>query len=232
MKLTELTDELKNIYGENLESVILYGSAADGEFHDGLSDYNTIVVLKNLAAAELAKSAKLIKKWSKKNNPVPLFFTKEIINSSIDVFPIEFFDIKERHKVMFGSDPFEKISIDLKNLRHQCEHELRSKLLSLNQKFTILSDSPKEIIRLILESSSSFFAIFGGVFRLAGKRPVASKKGLAEDICQLVDTNPTTLLEILDVREKTRSWKNEDAVKKFQQYLTSIEAVVRFVDKL
>lgn len=232
MNPTELTSEVKNVYGENLEAVILYGSASDGEFNEGLSDYNTIVVLKNLSAAELAKSSKIVKKWSKKTNPLPIFFTKEIVNSAADVFPIEFSDIKERHKVMFGIDPFEKINIDLKNLRHQCEHELRSKLLTLRQRFALLSDTPKEVIRLILESSSSFFAIFSGVLRLAGKKPATAKKALAEQICQLVDINPSIFLDIISVRAKEKSWKNEESVEKFQQYLTSIEAVVRFVDKL
>lgn len=230
MDINKFADELSNIYGDHLESVILYGSAANGEFHKGHSDYNTILILKSLAPVEVAKSTKLVKKWMGEGNPPPLFFTKQIILESADVFPIEFTDIKERHKVLIGTDPFTDIKIDIKNLRHQCEHELRSKLLNLRSKIAILSDQPKELIRLILESSSSFFAIFGGVLRLSGIKNPSSKKAVVEELGVIAGFDPSIFIEVIEVREKNRIWRNESALEKCEQYLTSISAVVRYVD--
>jgi len=39
-KLTELVSRLKEAAGKNLESVVLYGSAARSDFHPGISDLN------------------------------------------------------------------------------------------------------------------------------------------------------------------------------------------------
>ncbi|PIR17912.1 MAG: hypothetical protein COV46_02215 [Deltaproteobacteria bacterium CG11_big_fil_rev_8_21_14_0_20_49_13] len=232
MNVTEFTKDLKKAYAENLDAVVLYGSAADGEFHSGRSDINTIIVLKNIAPVEIARSNKTLKKWVKNGNPLPIFFTKEIIDGAADVFPIEFSDITARNKVLYGNDVFAGIKIDGRNLRHQCEHELRSKILAFRQRMALLSDRPKELIELMLESSSSFFAIFSGVLRLSGVEPAPSKKEIVEQLTKLVDTDITIMLEIIDVREKNRIWRKEEAMEKIEQCLTSIEAVIRYVDKL
>ena len=232
MNPQELTNELKFIYADELESVILYGSAANGEFHKGHSDYNVIIVLKKPAPAEIIKSCGIIKKWVKNGNPLPLMFSPNTIKNAADVFPIEFSDIKSRHKILFGTDPFQNITIDLKNLRHQCEHELRSKILNLKSRLALLGNSPKELIKLILESSSSFFAIFSGILKLANIKPASSKKALVEQLATVTDMDPAIFIEIVDVREGNRIWRKEEALEKFEQYLTSVCAVVRYVAKL
>lgn len=230
MQPNELADQLAKIYGDRLVSVVLYGSAANGDFHKGHSDFNIIIVLKAVSSAEVSKSSPVVKKWIKQGNPAPLFFTKEIIDSSIDVFPIEFFDIKERHKVILGADLFSNIKINPKNLRHQCEHELRSKLLALIQKFNLIADSPKAVIKLIIDSSSSFFSIFGGVLRLAGTRPASAKRELSGQIAKFAGFEPALLNEIIRVREGALVWNRNEAQQKFEQYLTSIETVVNYVE--
>lgn len=232
MQPQELSSRLTTVYGNKLESVVLYGSAADGEFHKGHSDYNILIVLTEISVVELAKSKDLLKKWAKDGNPAPLFFTHEEIKSSADVFPIEFSDIKKLHKILAGTDPFAQISIDLKNLRHQCEHELRSKLLTLRSRIPFIEDKPKEIIKLVLESSSSFFAIFRGVLNLLGKESSTSKKAAVELLSAVANFNPTIFLEILDVRAENLIWKSDEAFEKLEQYLTSIDSVVKFVNNI
>lgn len=232
MNIQELTNDIKDAYGTNLVSVILYGSAADGEFNKGHSDHNTIIVLSNTAPMEIGKAGHIIKKWTKKGNPPPLFFNPDIIRTSADVFPIEFLDIKERHKALFGNDPFANIEIDPKNLRHQCEHELRSKLITLYSQFSLISDSPKKMIELILSSSSSFFAIFKGVLHLQNSTAKASKRELIERLSAMTGSNMDIFFEIIDVRAKNIIWRNKEALEKFEQYLTSIESMITFVDKI
>lgn len=228
----ELTEGLKNVYGDKLEAVVLYGSSTGGDFHKGYSDHNVIVVLKELAPMVLARSTDLMAKWTKKGNPMPLFFTKGLIYDSADVFPIEFADIIGRHKLLYGADPFLDIRIDPRNLRHQTEHELRSKLLALQQSFVLLSKDRKEVMKLVLGSSSSFFAIFSGVIRLAGAEPEKGKKEVALQMAKLTGSDVSILIEILEVREGSRIWRKEEAMEKFEQYLTSIESVISYVDRI
>jgi len=232
MNPIEFTAELKSTYGPNLEAVILYGSAARGEFHEGHSDHNIIVVLRDLSPMELAKPSRAVKKWVKSGNPAPIFFSREIIESAADVFPIEFSGIKEAHRVLYGDDPFGDIGIDMKNLRHQCEFELRSKLLALRQRIPLTCNDERAVLKLILESSSSFFAIFEGVLMLSGEKPRPEKKAMLEQLAKTTGVNPSVFLEILEARTGERSFSKSSAFEKLEQYLTSIEAVVRYADGL
>jgi len=127
-RLKEFTEGLKEIYQQDLVSLILYGSAASGEYVSKHSNLNILVVLKNTQQNELIKAVKLVKKFGTIN---PLFLTEDYIASSTDVFPIEFLDMQENYSLLFGKDVLKSINIDISNLRFQCEQELKSKLINL-----------------------------------------------------------------------------------------------------
>src|SRR5580704_4545963 len=103
-KLQELVDRLKQAQGERLRSVVLYGSAAAGEHNEHFSDLNVLCVLTRITPAELADSAAIFEWWRGLGNPPPLLLTEEELRTSTDCFPIEFHDIEERRRVLFGQD--------------------------------------------------------------------------------------------------------------------------------
>src|SRR5580692_6691156 len=128
-KLQELVDRLKQAQGERLRSVILYGSAAAGEHNEHFSDINILCVLTRVAPAELAASASIFEWWRKLGNPSPLLLSEEELRTSTDCFPIEFHDMQERRRVLFGADVIQDLVIEKVFYRAQVEMELRTKLL-------------------------------------------------------------------------------------------------------
>ena len=100
----EIVEDLKGIYGEALQSVILYGSGARGEYVAGKSDINFLVVLAEDAADDLEKILPMIPKWKKRAVATPLFMTKAFIGSSVDVYPVEFLNMKRHYQVVHGED--------------------------------------------------------------------------------------------------------------------------------
>ena len=56
-KLTELVKRLKEFAASNLECVILFGSAARGDFREGHSDLNVVGILHSLTVEELGRLA-------------------------------------------------------------------------------------------------------------------------------------------------------------------------------
>ena len=102
-KLTEMVRRLQEAAGENLQSVVLYGSAARGDYHAHKSDLNLLCVLKSVKATELLRVASVIRWWSDQlHEPVPRFFTQEELLHSADVFAIELLDIGQAHRVLVG----------------------------------------------------------------------------------------------------------------------------------
>ena len=54
-KLTEIARRLQEAAGENLQSIVLYGSAARGDYHAHKSDLNLLCILKSAKAADLSQ---------------------------------------------------------------------------------------------------------------------------------------------------------------------------------
>src|SRR5262245_29861827 len=121
--LDSLVEELRNAHGENLASIVLYGSAAaDDDARPG-ADHNLLVVLKRIAANDLRAAQAALVPWLKLGEPPPVYFTVEELQRAVDVFPIEFMQMEKARKVLVGQDPFELIEISRANLRHQTEYE-------------------------------------------------------------------------------------------------------------
>src|SRR6266853_6627370 len=132
-KLKDQVDRLRKARQERLLAVILYGSAATGDHHAEFSDLNVLCVLTQVTPAELAACEPVFKWWRGDGNPAPLLLSEDEVRTSTDCFPIEFHDMQERRKVLFGKDAVADLEIDRSFYRAQVEHELRAKLLRLRQ---------------------------------------------------------------------------------------------------
>ena len=118
--LQKFVQDVQGVYGEDLLAILLYGSAAAGEHIPGRSDINVVVMLQELTPALLRKAASHLRGWHRKGFATPLFFDPEILHDSLDVFPIEFLDMQERHRTLWGPDLFADLGIGRDNLRLQC----------------------------------------------------------------------------------------------------------------
>jgi len=171
--LENYTQEIIKAFGEELKSVVLYGSKASGEDVKSHSDANVLVISENITLANLTKLSPATKKWAKAGNPPPVIFTAEEFFNSADVFPIEFLDMKDNSKLLFGQDFLTSLPVEKSNIRHQIEFDLRSKLLKLRQGYLSLHGNDKAVQALLIDSISSTLAVFRQTASLLGKeRPL------------------------------------------------------------
>src|SRR5206468_2757222 len=118
-------------------AVYLYGSVLASTFDAAVSDVNVLLVVSDLPMTRLTALAHAIGE-AMQGSPgrlrySPVVLTEEQIRRSVDVFPLEFLDLAERRALLEGRDVLAGVHVDRANLRHQCEYELRSKLLGLRQ---------------------------------------------------------------------------------------------------
>jgi predicted nucleotidyltransferase len=229
-KLQDLVDRLRKAHQDRLVSVILYGSAASGDHHGEFSDLNVLCVLTRITPAELAASEPIFK-WWQDGNPTPLLLSEEEVRTSTDCFPIEFHDMQERRRVLFGADVIEKLEIDKTFYRAQVEHELRAKLLRLRQKAAgVLGDKPA-LLRLMMDSVSNFLVLSRHALLLSGIATGWQKREAARNLAALqVDASPFDTL--LDLRERKKKPGDVDVETLFANYLKQIETVVAHVDRI
>src|SRR5579872_1243771 len=129
----EFVKRIREAGGANVESVILFGSAVAGDFHEGLSNLNLLCVLRDTSFNALQALSPAAKWWDKQKQPPPLCMTKQELLRSTDVFTIELLDMQQHHRILFGEDVLQSLQIPMDLHRVQVEFELREKLILLRQ---------------------------------------------------------------------------------------------------
>ena len=195
-ELKQFVESLTKVAGEKLLSVVLYGSAARGDFHEKTSDFNLILVLEDLRPATLEELSPLLRRWIKKGHPSPRLFTPSLINESADVFPMEMLDLQNCRVVLFGRDAFGGLSLSRANLRLQCERELRTKLMRLREAYVECHDLPQELKVLLTSSYTTFVAVFRGCLSLLGGKVPVRNADVVAAFCQRASLEPGVFEEV------------------------------------
>ena len=157
--LSQLVDRLSQAYGHDLRSVVLYGSAAAGDFHQKHSDLNILCVLRDVGVESLQKAEQTAHWWRSFGNPAPLLWAENELACATDAFPVEFLDLREQHRVLHGEDLVAGLTIDPAFHRVQVEHELRTKLLALRQRYLGIYRDQKMVLKLMVDALPSFVHI-------------------------------------------------------------------------
>lgn len=228
----EFTGDFQNVFGENLVSIILYGSAARGEYVYKRSDINFLVVLTNQGMESLNRALSLVHKWAKRKVSTPLILTKHYIESSLDSFPIEFLTMKQHHKLVFGEDILESIDVDESHLRLQCERELRGKLLHLREGYLTTNGKTQPIKNLIRRTVPTFASIFTALLHLKGEETGGSKKHIFEKTTDVFGLDKNVFEKVLHIRNNTLKLKGDEINSLMQEYIEQIRKLTNIVDEL
>jgi predicted nucleotidyltransferase len=228
-----LIDDLRSTHGDNLASVVLYGSAAAGDSVRARSDYNLLIALNRITPEDLRLSQAPIREWQRLGHPVPVYFTVGELNNAADVFPIEFRQMERARKILYGRDPFEFVELSDANLRHQTEYELRSKLIQLRRLYIPASASTEKLAALMNDSLSSFAALFRAVLMLKGAEPPVAKLETVRALVRLLGLDGEPFERIFESRASGAApLTDTEANDLFAAYLAQIERVIDVVDQL
>lgn len=231
-KAQDFTEELVRVYGERLASVVLYGSAARGEYREGRSDLNLLVLLDHVDAAALRRGSAAAREWVEAGNPPPMLFGRDEWRQSGDAFAIEFEDILDAHRVLHGDDPFAHVAVDREHLRLQCEHELKAKQVQLREQYMLLAERPRELAQLFVRALPTFLVLFRTALRLAGRPVPREHDAVVRDTAALVGFDAAPLDAVLAMRRdgKPDRLRAEDPAA--VGYLDAVARTVDFVDAL
>jgi nucleotidyltransferase-like protein len=229
-KLTELVKRLKEFAGANLECVILFGSAARGDFREGHSDLNVACVMKALHVEELARLAQTVKWWCvDQKEPAPLFFTHDELKHSADVFAIEVIDMKHGRKVLFGPDVVAGIEVPMNLHRVQVEHDLRTTLLKLRQHYLRVPGSTHELAPVLRKSFSSVLTLLRHVVIAFGEEPPVSAHDIVARAAALTGAEAGAFGPLLKLRDSGEF--HGEMVPAYGAYLKAVEKVIAALEE-
>ncbi|MBI4687836.1 MAG: hypothetical protein HY756_08675 [Nitrospirae bacterium] len=220
-------------YGEgNIHSIYITGTAITGDFDIKTSDINSIFLLKEMDIKFLETVAPLGKKYSKNKISAPLVMTPDYIKRSVDVFPIEFLSFKLIHKAVYGSDVFGDIEIHNLDLRHQCERELKAKLIWLRQNYISMLGDTKALGEYFIKSISGYIPLFRGIIKLFNEEPPIRQEEVVVSLSKAVNISTDLFLKILKGKRQKTVIPKEDFKNLFADYYSAIERLGKIVDEI
>lgn len=230
MKPEALSEELQRILGDRLRAVILYGSAAAGDYVGKASDYNILVVMDRLGVDELKALGRTSSAWKRAGNPPPLLFTLDGLRRSADVFPIELMDIRESHRVLYGDTILDSVAVHPENLRLILERELKSTLIQLRESFLSTEAKPKRVRQLMIDSLSTVLVLFRASLRLFQQQVPRQKIEAMKQLASHISFDESIFLKIEALKAGEPPGDEADPLRLFQTYLETVESVIDSVD--
>jgi predicted nucleotidyltransferase len=228
----ELTQDYLNVFGRELVSLIIYGSAASGSYIKGKSDINLLVVLTPEGMDKLSASLAIVKAWRKRHVAVPLMMTKSFIETSMDCYPIEFLNMKNSHILIYGENILGNLDFKPADLRLQIERELKGKLVLLRQRYLESEGNAKQLKQLIHNSFTAFISIFNALLHLKQVAVPQGRRDSIKEAAKLLAFDAAILLQCADIREGKNNLSTGEIEVIFQKYVQEIEKICNIVDAL
>lgn len=230
--LPELVQDYQKHFGQELVAVVLYGSAARGTYVPKKSDINIMVVLTAAGIAAIAKAFPLMKKWQASAVAIPLVLTEEYIKSSVDSFPIEFLNLKNNYRVLYGQDVLASVTIPRDMLRLQCEAQIKGKLLHLRGEFLATLGEGAKIKQLLAASVPAFAAVFNGLLMLKGLAPPQERGKVFRQIAETYGLDASLLERIYSMYDSPAKPGDEELVQLGEHYIAEIRKLAFTVDQI
>jgi len=224
--------DVKGVFGEQLEGMLLYGSAVRGEFLPGRSNLNILLLVSSYDSAVLKQYSALHRQWGKEQIVVPLFLTEEELRMSAAVFPLEFLEIQEHHRVLGGRDPFIGFHVKADRLREAVVQGLMSHLLRLRQRYVEGGGSDEATTILLPLSITSNLPLLRGVERLLGRPVLTHSDAVIKDVAEQLNLDLQGLLDALLLKRGQISPGPREVPRLFDRYLQAATLLARAVELL
>ena len=228
--LDKFVEELKNTLGENLLSVIAFGSQANVE--DVKSNLNLMIVTNELTAENLYDISKPVKKWVKAKNPIPVIMNRDEWYSSFDVYAIEYADIKENYRIIYGEDLVPTISINKYFLRLQCESELKNLLLKYKNNFLMNVKSDREMKKLLNNVIKTLLVIFRSILRLHDSAVPYRAVDIIEFASNYLSFNKIVMSKIAKVKYENEDYTKQELLFIEAELVKDIQNILKQVDAM
>ena len=225
-----LSDRLADAFGPSLRAVVVYGSAVAGEQIERQSDINVLVIADDLSLARLRAAGAATREWVEAGNPAPLILTSDDWRGAADVFPMEYADILERHRVLCGTLPTDGMTVSPANLRHQLEQDARGKLLHLRQAFVAAADDETAQLELLTLTLSKLMILYRSLLRLHGRQPPRDYGELTQAAGELAGFEAAAVLPVVQHVRGSQRIAGRDAGAAAAGYLIALEQFVSHLD--
>ena len=225
-------ERLSTVLGKNLRAISAYGSATGPDFIPGKSDVNLAVVVDRINEQVLTNLLDTVKWGKKKKIPPPLLVTPGYIETSLDVFPIEFVEIRESQVLLTGDDYFGGLEVKPLEMRLECESQLKAAVLRTRQAYLEIGMTRQGAESVLHASLTSLIPVLRALLRLKGEAVPRRKSDVVKTVGRAFGIDPGCFESILKDKAGDEKIGDREAHEVLAGYLADIEKLADAVDGL
>ncbi len=229
---TEITEDYRGLFGDDLLSIVLYGSATGPGYRPGKSDLNFMILLSEEGIEHLDRAFKAVSKWRKRNVAVPLFLTRSYVETSLDVFPIEYINLQHNHVLVYGEDILKDLTFQPGHVRLQCEREIKGKLLLLREAYLETEGKGRALKEVIGRSIQAFIAVFEALLLLKDMEIPPEPRSILGLGCRTLEIDSALFEKLLDIKEEKIRPDDRELNRLFGDYVREVRKLSKIVDAL
>jgi predicted nucleotidyltransferase len=169
----------KKAFGDDLLSVVLYGSGAEGKLRP-TSDVNLIVLL---AAFERDQADQLREPLRLAEAAIRLrvmFLLQDELKPASQAFAVKFADITRRRLVLYGDDPFASLSVSREDAIFRLKQTLLNLTLRLRETYVSRSLREEQLAVVIADSAGPLRSCASTLLELEGNAAASPKEALEQ----------------------------------------------------
>ena len=216
-----------------LHSLYVVGSVLTPNFDPGISDINSVIVIQEKELSFLDFLISLGREYREQRIAPPLVMTIDYIKSSLDVFPIEFFNFREIHHTLHGKDIFFDLNIKDHHLRLQCEREIKAKLLWLGQIYIESLGDEQLLSDKLAASITGYLPLLLAILHLAGRKIPLDNEQVFLGIQEELGLKTDIFFTLSQMKAEKRRCSDKDEICScFSLCYQVTEQIARYVDRL
>ena len=203
---------LMQALGDNLISAFIHGDGLVEGFNALETPWTVSFILRDNSTEKIKPLQELLNDAKKENVEFRYFFTLKEIQTSEDVFPLEFLHIANRNVALAGAKPLPNYEPNL-----ECERELRGLLIHLRKAFLYIQQS-RNPLGFFARANATLLPIMYGVHYL-------NHRTYPENHQQIFNEYPSLKAPI--------SSRNEKAfLDSINNYIATVTDIVNLVDSM
>ncbi len=178
--LEDFVTAARQAFGDHLRSVVLFGSAADGTLRP-TSDVNVIALLSTFEREEADRVGEAYRMAEAALHVRVLFLLESELEAAAREFAVKFGDVRRRHHVLYGADPFAQLAVPRAALAGRLRQVLLNLMLRLRDFYVRRSLQEEQLAMVIADAAGPLRSAAAGLLELEGK-PVTSPKEALESV--------------------------------------------------
>jgi predicted nucleotidyltransferase len=167
-------------FGQDLKSIILFGSAAEGRLR-ATSDVNVILLLTRFdqRGADLMREPLRVAQAAIRLSP--MFLLEAELPAAVTAFAEKFSDILRRRRILFGTDPFTGVTIPRQVIIARLDQVLLNLVLRLREAYVMRGLRQEQLALAVAEAAGPLRSTAATLLELQHK-PIQSGKEALENI--------------------------------------------------